>query len=147
MLNKNCKVVLKALIEDLEHEPPQGYTLQDLNKMVHIKREGVNDICRIAEYLVEDGFLTAERSGPKISGIHVDSHYWLTEKGRYFRMLTKKKIIDYFLAHWIDIIALVVSIIAVCVAIYRNGDVICTHTPDNSSSQQIIVETLSDFQN
>lgn len=117
MLNKNCKILIASLVEDLPHEPTQGYTLRDLNALADIKRKGINDIFRIAEEMVEEKYLIVDRSGPKISGIFINSHYWLSEKGVSYRIITKKKVLRYLADKWIDILALVVAAIALAISI------------------------------
>lgn len=112
MLNKNCEKVVAALCEDLPNQPSYGYSISDIACLVDLKEE---DVIRLAKHLELEGYLE-----PRKYDLHTGSvfyHYFLTEKGKSYKLIARRQTWDYIKDKWIDFFALIVAIIALVIAI------------------------------
>lgn len=112
MLNKDCEKVVAALCKDLPNQPSYGYSTEYIAHLAGLDEE---DIIRIAKHLESEGYLESREYDLHIGAVFY--HYFLTEKGKSYKLIARNQTWEYIKDKWIDFFALIVAIIALIIAI------------------------------
>lgn len=112
MLDKDCKKLLNALISDLKEEPRDGYYLSDLSVMTNFS---VADVERITEHLCSEGYL--KNFSHEFPGVFYSQSYCLTERGKFYKKILRKRVLDYIADKWMDILATIIALISLLISL------------------------------
>lgn len=112
MLSKDCKKLLDALIKDLDNQPYRGY---DETELTHISGMSESNTVRVAEYLCAHEYMGVEVAIHPVLGKL--AHYHITELGKNYQAEIRQRRMDYIKDKWTDVLASIISIIALIVSI------------------------------
>ena len=112
MLTKNSRIALRHLNENKDNY----YTINDIAKLCGFERSEAE---RVVKFLLYENFLEHQEPLMPFHGkVPTDNlPVRLTELGVNYRMVQRRKAIEYIADKWVDIIACAISILAIIISV------------------------------